>query len=1113
MSTLSTVHRRQLARTVGEVRRICDRVVRESLDELTFRESRDRLDSPLERRRSQKELLDALCDLISCDVQDLDLTVIDDLTSKCAFQLWHTRFFARFLAENDLLVDVDGGRSISLAECEKLANTSSSGKWQIVLEFASKMLPETIQLGHPAFRLPGLSKLLRRIDALLDLLPHQLFLTTDALGWAYQYWQRPRKETINRLGGKIGAAELAPITQLFTESYMVQFLLQNALGKWWIQTQPDRPCPFNLDYLKRESDSDGLDFSYEGWSEDLSGLRVLDPCCGSGHILVECFLLLVPMRMALDSLSARDAIDAVVRENLHGLEIDDDCLIVAKFALALEAWRYPDSGGFRRLPPFNLAWCGYQIDPDEEQRHEVPGYGDRKEMELSGLYDMLAQAPLLGSLVDPKRICKQDLFTSHSDPLNLIESTLRQSSTDSCGGPAFDSNLANLRSTFELLSKNYQLVVTNVPFLGREKQDPKLREFCDEHFPESKHDLAAVFLDRIMDLLDPEGLALVVLPQYLLFLSRYEKFRRKLLTNHSWNLLCSLGSGAFESVSGEVVKTCLAAIRPDKPENDQHQFSWIDATQANGLEAKQELLIEEPGRALSQSDQSLNPHSIIGYEPAFAHSYLEDYATSYQGLATSDNAQFVFNFWEVERVDNGWEFLQFAPSTTAPVNGCSHILLWEEGEGRYSNHAAALKQEGRLGGWKSGHKAWGRSGVAVNRMSGLPVSYYFGTKFDCNVAVLIPNDEKDLQSIWEYCASDEYHKEVRKINGKLSVTNSTLAKVPFDREAWRKRARRSSVDFPSGIESDDPTQWMFHGHPRFSTSPLQVAVVRMLGYRWPAESNSKLVVTPRSRRLAKEIGTKSQHDSPNGIVCLSALNGEPSGAERLERVLQLVYENEWNEEQLTRLLKEQRAESLDCWLRNHFFREHCKLFQQRPFVWHIWDGFEQDGFHALVNYHRLADSGNGKCLLDTLIRDYLDEWINLICTTARHQDTRVVRRLDAALRLKERLRAILSGDPPFDLFVRWKSLAEQPVGWSPDVNDGVRINIRPFLMNEPTTKRNGSAILRTKPNIRWNCDRGREPHRNHDQFPWFWEAGSFTGRRVNDIHIEKHYKSDGNTAS
>ena len=159
-------------------------------------------------------------------------------------------------------------------------------------------------------------------------------------------------------------------------------------------------------------------------------------------------------------------------------------------------------------------------------------------------------------------------------------------------------------------------------------------------------------------------------------------------------------------------------------------------------------------------------------------------------------------------------------------------------------------------------------------------------------------------------------------------------------------------------------------------------------------------------------------------------------------LLAAAYGGSWNEGILASLLANVDSHSLDDWLRDRFFDEHCKLFHHRPFVWHIWDGRRLDGFHALVSYHKLAaGDGKGRQLLESLTYSYLGDWITRQQDGVQRGEEGSEDRLAAACALKTRLEAILEGEPPFDIFVRWKPIHEQPMGWEPDINDGVRLNI------------------------------------------------------------------------
>jgi len=242
----------------------------------------------------------------------------------------------------------------------------------------------------------------------------------------------------------------------------------------------------------------------------------------------------------------------------------------------------------------------------------------------------------------------------------------------------------------------------------------------------------------------------------------------------------------------------------------------------------------------------------------------------------------------------------------------------------------------------------------------------------------------------------------------------------------------------------------------------------------------------------------------DGIVCLSSLRNEEPASVRLRGLLAAAFGREWNaakERELVAATPGQAA-SLEEWLRDRFFEEHCALFHQRPFIWHVCDG-RKDGFHALVNYHRLAEgNGKGRQLLEALAYAYLGEWIDRQRRGAAAGETGAEARLAAAVELQGELKKILDGEDPYDIFVRWKPLHRQPIGWEPDIDDGVRLNARPFLTATLSAGRAGAGLFRAKPNIHWRKDRGAEPQRDRADFPWFWGSdGKFHGERHNDLHL------------
>jgi hypothetical protein len=312
-----------------------------------------------------------------------------------------------------------------------------------------------------------------------------------------------------------------------------------------------------------------------------------------------------------------------------------------------------------------------------------------------------------------------------------------------------------------------------------------------------------------------------------------------------------------------------------------------------------------------------------------------------------------------------------------------------------------------------------------------------------------------------------------------------MVEVPFDLGRWQRNSKKA---YPGGLPkpwSGDATQWLFNGHPRGADQPLQVAVARLLGYQWPRQTGSSFFECPALGSDGLEL-----HADDDGIVCLEALKKEAPAAERLQALLASAYRKEWTNAKLEELLSQvgYGGKTLDEWLRNAFFEQHSKLFHHRPFVWHVWDGLKRNGFGALVNYHKLD-----KKLLETLTYTYVGDWIKRQQDDLGRKVDGAGERLDAARALQKRLTAIIEGESPHDIFVRWKALRDQSIGWEPDVNDGIRMNIRPFMSGLEAGER-GAGLLRWRPNIKWEIDRGKDT----ESAPW---CARFTGTRINNHHL------------
>ena len=1107
VSELGPALRNQLARTIQSARRMGEDGARKALAALAVGDGEPHGGMAEEERRLRRRLRAhgrQLGDRRNARTREQE---IDRLVHEIAYEHWHRMLFARFLAENELLIEPESGVSVSLAECEELAREQGEDPWDAAGRWASGMLPEIFRLGDPVLAVqlpPETNQALRK---LLADLPDAVFTADDSLGWTYQYWQAERKDAVNKSGVKIGADELPAVTQLFTERYMVLFLLHNTIGAWRAGRMVAR-----MPGLTREAETEeelreavrlraggGYDFSYvrfvrealEGdpedaptgpwrpaagsfkrWPRPAAELRVLDPCCGSGHFLVEAFRLLVRLRIEEESLAVVDAVRAVLRDNLFGLELDPRCTQIAAFNVALAAWKMV--GDPVELPPPQIACSGLAPNSTREEwldladslaaaggipaDRDLLGTDDNLlsapvRESLGELHTLFEQAPVLGSLIDPRAASGQgDVFRTDYGTLRpLLSEILARDVPD----PDLTERAIAARGmahAAQLLGDTYTLVITNVPYLARGKQSDELKRFCESQHPDAKGDIATVFVSRFFRWLGDHGTQAAVTPQNWLFLTTYRKLRERLLKGRTWNLVARLGPGAFETITGHVVNVALNILSADHPQPDW-QMAGIDVSALRGQRPirppeKAALLASGATPLLAmQSEQLRNPDAVVLLRPLGQAVLMRSIAHGVHGFGSKDSPRFFLSFWEVSLpLSDDWQFLQSTVGKTRPWGGCEQVVYWQRGQG-------VLAERARNGlAIPAGRMAWGRTGIAVSQMGSLPCALYTGNIFDKNMAVISPRDESHLPGLWCFCASPEYAVAVREIDQKLNVTNVTLVKVPFDVERWQKVA---SERYQNGLPepySDDPTQWIFHGDPcgsviwneykkwtargtlRIDDTVLQVAVARVLGYRWPAELDPEMRLAKEQRELVEYCAEFADFGDADGIVCLSPTRGEATATDRVRRLLAAAYDDEWSpdtERALLAATSDRPPASLEDWLRDRFFQEHCKLFHNRPFVWHIWDG-RRDGFHALVNYHRLAGpDGEGRRTLETVTYSYLSDWITRQRQGQREGIAGADARLVAALELREQLEKILEGEPPYDIFVRWKPVAEQPVGWNP----------------------------------------------------------------------------------
>jgi hypothetical protein len=586
MNALPTPLRKRLEKAIIEARAAAEAGARQALEALAVGRHEPHGSMSADERGLRKRLRAHGSQLGDDYDAKKGTQSIRRLTREVAYEHWHRMLFARFLAENGLLLEPSSGVAVTLDECEELARDAGRDPWELAASFAQGMLPRIFRPDDPALAISLPPETRQTLQQLLADLEPAVFTADDSLGWTYQFWQAAEKEAVNarvKSGEKITGETLPAVTQLFTEPYMVQFLLHNTLGAWHAgKVLAERPelakDAANEDELRDAITLQGqrLDYlrfvrtpltgeepnagtgpwrpaagTYPGWPTHASELTVLDPCCGSGHFLVAAFDLLVRLRRHEEGLDEKAAIRAVLDHNLFGLELDPRCTQIAAFHLALAAWRL--AGKPIPLPPLQIACSGIGPNASKEEwsllaeavvatwNHATDDAKGRARNGLERMHETFQLAPALGSLLDPGGQAGDVLTAGPEQLLPLLDAAL---AAESSGNEHYERAVAaqGMAQAARILvgpPAGYTLVVTNVPYLGRGSQSDLLRDFADAHYKDAKADLATVFVARMLRWVrrTPSaayaGTVAAVTPQNWLFLTSYKKLRKKLLEDRT----------------------------------------------------------------------------------------------------------------------------------------------------------------------------------------------------------------------------------------------------------------------------------------------------------------------------------------------------------------------------------------------------------------------------------------------------------------------------------------------------------------------------------------------------------------------------------------------------
>ena len=573
-------------------------------------------------------------------------------------------------------LDLDGLDMEKVYELKDAEKTEELYKYLLTVQCnaLNKILPGMFQkiADYTELLLPD--NLLREgsvIQQMIELIPEDDWKdAVQIIGWLYQYYNSEKKDDVFaalKKNVKITKENIPAATQLFTPDWIVRYMVENSLGRLWLEGHPDvkeqllpteeeqsayaagnrDPEDTKWHYYLEEAEQEPevqaqlaeIRKEYAALTPDQ--LKVIDPCSGSGHILAYMFDVLMKIYESY-GYTTREAVASIVENNLYGLDIDDRAAQLAYFAVMMKARQYDRRFFSRGIQPHVYAI----VESNHVDKFAVDYFcnGDAKltaamDTIISELHDAKEYGSIL-TVTPQDWSALYDRFAEITEDINMSrETALRE--------------LLPLVQVAEALAQKYDVVVTNPPYAGISNLSSKVNNFIKDNYPDSKADFFSVFIERCNDLVRKNGLQAMITQHGWMFLSSFEKLRAKLLKNETITM-AHLGARAFEEIGGEVVQTTSFVMI--KSELNEYRGVYCRLIEPNTQQGKEDMFLLEQNRF---STKQKNFYDIPGTPFAYWLSdtmfdifkdskTLSDVAKPRQGLATSDNDRFLKLWHEVD---------------------------------------------------------------------------------------------------------------------------------------------------------------------------------------------------------------------------------------------------------------------------------------------------------------------------------------------------------------------------------------------------------------------------------------------------------------------------------
>ena len=484
----------------------------------------------------------------------------------------------------------------------------------------------------------------------------------EVIGWLYQYYNEEKKKEVDKKtkkGKKVEQDDIPAKTQLFTPKWIVKYMVENSLGNLWLEGHPNENLEEKWKFLvKGEKQEEEIEKKLEKLNENykemkLEEIKIIDPCMGSGHILVYAFDVLMDIYSNL-GYSNRDAVQSILENNIYGLDIDKRAYQLAYFALMMKAREYYKRIFSKKLE-LNICYTRESNDINKEIIDFISNGNNKIKEKLDLIYNSFLDAREYGSLIEAPKIDYDEI----KNRLSEIENTDSYNLFDEGKKEEIKNKFYYVIKTSEILSKKYEVVATNPPYMGSSMMDSKLSKYTKKNYPDSKSDMFAIFIEKCNSLTDRNGFCSMITMHGWMFLSSYERLRKKMTLIETLNMV-HLGTRAFDEIGGEVVQTTAWIQRKNKINN--FKGSYIRLVDFPGEENKKNKFLETIEnkdkkyyfRTTKENFEKI-PGMPIGYWAS--ENLLEDFEKGIKtselvepkvGLQTGDNNLFLRQWYEVE---------------------------------------------------------------------------------------------------------------------------------------------------------------------------------------------------------------------------------------------------------------------------------------------------------------------------------------------------------------------------------------------------------------------------------------------------------------------------------